>query len=180
MQSGPSFFTPLKTALAVCLVLALATDRLDTPAFADFGDPCAKYKKGSKKWKKCKKYKFRPGDVQNSEERFMAGYWLAKNQQYTAALKMLRKINTGDDARVLNYIGFATRKLGRVADALVYYQQAIAIDPNYVVARSYLGEAFVSLGNKAAAKAQLREIAVRCGTSCQPYASLKAVLDRSS
>ncbi len=74
--------------------------------------------------------------------------------------------------RVLNETGFATRKLGNVAAALGYYQRALAVDPNYVYARAYMGEALLMQGDLTAASDQLREIGQRCGTSCPAYGHL--------
>ncbi len=168
---------------ALCLVACFAvasTAVFVTPVVADWGDPCAKYKKGSKKWKKCKGYKYRPGVFKSDDERFMAGYWLAKNGRYAEALSMLRGIEAGNDARVLNYIGFATRKLGRVDEALTYYRRAVQIAPDYVMSRAYMGEAFVSKGDLAAAKGQLDEIERRCGNSCEAYVNLKKAIDRET
>jgi len=106
-------------------------------------------------------------------ELFYAGYWLAKNGQYAQALGYLKLAN-GRDERVLTYIGFATRKLGDVDGALPFYLKALAINPNYSVARAYMGEAFLSKGEPAKARAELAEIEKRCGTTCAEYADLAA------
>ncbi len=162
------------------MILAMSYE----PVMANFGDPCAKYTKGSKKWKKCKSVKshrdfFKKDTVLSTdEERFMAGYWLAKNGLYREALDVLLKLKTNNDPRVLNYIGYATRKLGRIQEALVYYRQAISIAPDYVVSRAYMGEAFLAIDDRPAAYAQLQEIADRCGTSCEAFISLKAQIER--
>jgi Tfp pilus assembly protein PilF len=73
---------------------------------------------------------------------------------------------------VLNATGFATRKLGDVDGALPYYARALEINPNYAVAREYLGEALLAKGDVASARAQLGEIERRCGKACAPYAEL--------
>lgn len=107
------------------------------------------------------------------EELFYAGYWLAKNGQYETALGYLTLAQKKDE-RVLTYIGYATRKLGHVEEALPLYQQALSVNPNYVVARAYLGEAFLTKGEPDKARAELDEIARRCGTACPAYVDLKA------
>ncbi|MEM8582143.1 MAG: tetratricopeptide repeat protein, partial [Pseudomonadota bacterium] len=44
-----------------------------------------------------------------------------------------------------------------------YYEQALAADPDNLLARSYLGQGFVAVGNLTAARAQLQEIRARGG-----------------
>lgn len=104
-------------------------------------------------------------------ELFYAGYWLARSGKYEAALGYLTLANNKDE-RVLTYIGFATRKLGNVEGAFAFYDRALALNPNYAVARAYLGEAFLSQAEPAKAKAELAEIESRCGKSCAEYAYL--------
>lgn len=105
------------------------------------------------------------------EELFYAGYWLAKNGAYEQALGYLTLARHKDE-RVLTYIGYATRKLGRVDEALPLYRQALSVNPDYVVARAYMGEAFLTKGEPDKARAELAEIARRCGTACPAYVDL--------
>jgi tetratricopeptide (TPR) repeat protein len=107
----------------------------------------------------------------SDDELFYAGYWLAKNGRYADALTYLNLART-KDARVLTYIGFATRKQGDVDAALPLYAAALAKDPNFVVARAYLGEAYLTKNEPARARAELAEIASRCGTTCPAYVDL--------
>ncbi|MDQ8699051.1 tetratricopeptide repeat protein [Hyphomicrobium sp. LHD-15] len=110
------------------------------------------------------------------EELFYAGYWLAKNGQYDKALGYLTLAQKKDE-RVLTYIGFATRKLGLVDEAMPIYERALALNPDYAVARAYLGEAFLTKGQPEQARIQLSEIARRCGATCAPYADLKGHIE---
>ena len=104
-------------------------------------------------------------------ELFYAGYWLAKSGHYAEALGYLTLADKTDE-RVLTYIGFATRKLGDVDGALPFYSAALEKNPNYSVARAYLGEAWLSKGEPAKARAELAEIEKRCGKTCAEYADL--------
>lgn len=131
---------------------------------------CDGFAKGSADWTACVGLASR---AMGQDELFYAGYWLAKTGQYDQALSYLKLANQ-TDARVLTYMGFATRKLGHVTDALPLYRQALAANPDYVVARAYLGEAFLSLNEPAKAHAELAEIARRCGATCAAYADLKS------
>jgi tetratricopeptide (TPR) repeat protein len=129
---------------------------------------CDVFEKGSAGWTAC------VGTARASlsgDEAFYAGYWLAKAGNYQNALDYLR-VAPQTDARVLTYIGFATRKLGNVDGAFAYYDRALTLNPDYSVARAYLGEAFLSRGEPVKAQIQLEEIGRRCGTSCAEYADL--------
>ena len=55
---------------------------------------------------------------------------------------------------------------------IAFYHKALALDPNYVEAREYLGEGYLKQGALDKAKGQLAEIAQRCGTTCETYAEL--------
>ena len=66
-------------------------------------------------------------------------------------------------------IGFSLRKLGRVDEAMGYYQKVLAAHPDRTNTRQYLGEAFLQKGEPAKAKEQLAEIAKRCGVACEDY-----------
>jgi tetratricopeptide (TPR) repeat protein len=109
----------------------------------------------------------------SDQELYYAGYWLGRTGQYAEAITYLSKAKVQDE-KILTYIGFATRKLGDVTTALGFYDRALAMNPNYTVARAYLGEAYLGMGKVAAAKAELAEIATRCGTGCEEYAELAA------
>lgn len=126
-------------------------------------------KKKNKKKPECKK---KQKSELTDEELYQAGYWLAKSHKYEEALAQFRKISKQDDPRVLNYIGFATRKLGRVDEAMGYYRKVLQIDPNYTLARAYMAEAFLTQGKVDAADRQLAEIGKRCGQACEEYVAL--------
>ncbi len=108
----------------------------------------------------------------SDDEIYNAAYWLARKGAYADALALLERAANANDPRVLNARGFATRKLGDVEAALPLYARALAIDPNYTRAREYLGEALLTKGDLAGARAQLQEIETRCGATCSGYAEL--------
>lgn len=155
-------------AVASLSALSMADGRMSKdkgPASA----ACDAHAKGSTAWTGCVG---RASATMTDEELFYAGYWLAKNGQYQQALGYLTLAGKKDE-RVLTYIGYATRKLGHLEEALPFYQQALAANPNYVVARAYLGEAFLTKGEPDKARAELGEIAQRCGAACPAYVDLK-------
>lgn len=95
--------------------------------------------------------------------------WLIENDKFAEARDVLFTMRDQEDPKVLNYIGFTTRKLGDVEKGIGYYLKALAKDPNLNIAREYLGEGYLQKGDLAAAKAQLAEIAKRCGKPCPEY-----------
>ena len=160
---------------------AFAALGLAVPASAQKGEPasdsdkCSKFKKGSDEWKKCSSSSLIEGS--SDQEFFYAGYWLARTGQYAEALRYLNKTQVKDE-RILTYIGFATRKLGDHEAAMGYYARALAMNANYTVARAYLGEAHLEKGDVAKARAELAEIATRCGTACVEYKELEAEISK--
>ena len=174
-----SIASPLKTAALSLLLLGLAIPA-SAPAVAQGkGEPqankCDKLKKGSPEWKRCTGTSH--GDL-NDQDLYYAGYWLARTGQYDEALSYLTRARVQDE-RILTYIGFATRKRGDINSALSFYDRALTMNPNYTVARAYLGEAYLGLGQRAKAVHELQEIERRCGTACPEYAELKAALDQA-
>lgn len=158
-------------ATAAMLGLALALTAGTALASKDIGPSnatCDGLAKESAAWKACAA---RVASASSDAELFYAGYWLAKNGSYREALEYLRRAEHPDE-RVLTYIGFATRKLGDVDGAMRFYDQALARNPDYSVARAYMGEAFLTRGEPAKAVQQLGEIEKRCGKTCAEYADL--------
>lgn len=168
----------LSRSAAFALVSVVAASMHGAPLMADgrvskdagpASASCDGHAKGSVAWTACVGA---ASAKMADEELFYAGYWLAKNGQYQQALGYLSLAQSKDE-RVLTYIGYATRKLGHVDEALPYYRKAIAANPDYVVARAYMGEAFLSKGEPAKARAELGEIERRCGATCPSYVDLK-------
>lgn len=125
-------------------------------------------KKSNRNHPTCKQYR----DDVHDDAVYSTAYWLAKSGKHAQALDVLRSARNQGDPRILNYTGFVTRKLGRVDEAMTYYVRALAANPNYTVARAYMGEAYLQKGDLAAAKAQLAEIESRCGATCSEHAEL--------
>jgi tetratricopeptide (TPR) repeat protein len=112
----------------------------------------------------------------SDDELFQAGYWLARGGHYAEAIDFLGHARNADDARILTYLGFSHRKLGAADVAMGYYARALAANPDYTIARAYLGEAHLAAGRVAEARSELGEIARRCGTTCEEYLELQAAI----
>lgn len=110
------------------------------------------------------------------EDLYQQGRALAKQGQYDWAIEVLATIQNQQDPRVLNYLGYSNRKAGRIEIGVTYYRKALAIDPNYNLAREYLGEGYVAAGRTDLARAELAVIANRCGTACEEYKDLAAAI----
>lgn len=167
----------MKIHLALATILALTFGAASVaPSFAmDTGgtsdtNPKPKCKKGEVvKNGKCKPKN--PG-VLPDEDLYQQGRNLALSGEYDWAIGVLELVSNKNDPRVLNYIGYSHRHAGRFDEAFRYYHKALEIDPNFVLAREYLGEGYVAAGRVDLAKTQLNEIASRCGTTCEEYQEL--------
>jgi tetratricopeptide (TPR) repeat protein len=135
---------------------------------------CKKGEVWDKKTKQCVKGS---SGILPDEDLYQQGRLLAKEGQYDWALEVLALAQNQSDPRILNYEGYANRKAGRIEIGISYYQKALAINPNFDLAREYLGEGYVAAGRTDLAKAQLAEIATRCGTDCETYKDLSKAID---
>jgi len=164
----PALFRP--AALAVVCGLAFSAPASFAKDVGPADARCDGFAKTSAEWMHCANQAAALPAAADSE-RFYAGYWLAKTGSYRAALGQLQAI-ARPDVRTLTYIGFAYRKLGDLDAAFAHYGRALAADPNFTVARAYLGEAHLVLGRRDRAGAELAEIETRCGQHCAEYADL--------
>jgi tetratricopeptide (TPR) repeat protein len=123
--------------------------------------------------KKCVKVE---SGILPDEDLYQQGRILAKAGQYDWALQVLAAIHNQNDPRVLNYTGYSNRKAGRLEIGITYYRKALAIDPNFVLAREYLGEGYVAAGRIDLAKLELNEIKTRAGTGSEEYQDLSKAI----
>lgn len=104
------------------------------------------------------------------------GRTLALNGHYENALEALMAVRNKNDATVLTYIGYATRKLGKVEEGIAWYHKALAIDPDNVHTREYLGEGYVAAGRTDLARQELARLEAICGKGCEQYEALAAAI----
>ena len=100
---------------------------------------------------------------------------MAYDGQYEHAQDILRVMDQNDD-RVLTYWGFTYRKMGELELANVFYENAITANPDNILARSYMGQGFVSEGRTDLAIEQWREIKARNGEGTWAEASLREAI----
>jgi tetratricopeptide (TPR) repeat protein len=112
----------------------------------------------------------------DDENLYEQGRALALAGYYENALEALMAVRNKDDANVLTYIGYATRKMGKVDEGIGWYQKALAIDPGNVHTHEYLGEGYVAAGRDDLAHVELAKLESLCGRSCEQYEALAAAI----
>ncbi len=106
------------------------------------------------------------------------GWQLAYADRYEGAIEVFSLVVERDQPAVLNGLGYSHRKLGKLDEGISYYRRAISLNPDYVLAREYLGEGYVAAGMIELAKVQLQEIAERCGVHCSEYGDLARAISQ--
>lgn len=159
-------------AAALCLpamAFAAGSDSSSTPATTKTSTDCRAGQVYDAKTRSCLDSK---SDLINDDTRYDAVRELAYDGQYDRALKVLAAMSDQSESRVLTYYGFIARKQGDVAGGFAYYTAALEADADNILARSYMGQALVILGQTDAARAQLAEIRSRGGDGSWAEASL--------
>jgi tetratricopeptide (TPR) repeat protein len=129
-------------------------------------------KKGAQKKKK----------EQKSQQELREGYERARalifDGHYEAGIAAMRALDHDDHPEVANFIGYANRKLGRYEDSKIWYEKALAADPNHVRTWSYYGMWHAEQGNRLKAEDFLEKVRLICGnTTCEEYTKLKGVIE---
>lgn len=127
----------------------------------------------SKKKKKCVRKR---SEIIPDHDLKQQGWKLAYGGKYAAAISLFDLVVNKSDPEALNGLGFSHRKLGKLDDGIAYYKQALTINPDYILAREYLGEGYVAAGRINLAKLQLSQIKLRCGTGCKEYTLLSKAI----
>jgi len=116
------------------------------------------------------------------QQQFIDGYRAARalvlDGHYEEGIAAFKALGHDDSAEVANYIGYANRKLGNYELAKVWYDKALAIDPNHVRTWQYYGMWHVEQGNMLKAADFLEKIRLICnGTGCKEYQDLKGAME---
>jgi len=113
-------------------------------------------------------------------ELYEEGRGLAKAGQYEWALEVLGAVVNQDDPKVLNYIGYSHRKMGDFQTGMGYYKKALSLNPDYVLAREYLGEGYVATGRVDLARIELAKVETLCGNrECEEYRDLAEAIEHA-
>ena len=119
---------------------------------------------------------------QQANAKFLQDYRAARQLilagDYKAGIAAMHALGRDDHPDVANYIGYSYRKMGDYKDSQVWYEKALAADPNHVRTWSYYGMWQMEQGNRLKALDDLQKVKLICGnTSCEEYRELKAVID---
>tara|TARA_Y100000590_G_scaffold163066_1_gene186932 strand:+ start:1145 stop:1612 length:468 start_codon:yes stop_codon:yes gene_type:complete len=133
-------------------------------AASDGGNGESKYKKGSSLIKSAKKLE-KKGKLEKAEKR------------YKKAIKYLTLANKEKpkDPNTLNYLGYASRKIGNLEVAEKYYLEGLALDPKHIGINEYLGELYIITKRIDKAKERL-EILKNC--NCEEFEELKTLIEQ--
>jgi len=106
---------------------------------------------------------------------------LINQERFADALDALARTETavGPHADIYNYMGFASRKLGRFDDALAYYNEALTLDPTHLGATEYLGELYIQMGELGRARTQLARLDGLCAYGCAQREELARWIERA-
>jgi tetratricopeptide (TPR) repeat protein len=115
-------------------------------------------------------------------EKFLQDYRAARQiilaGNYRSGIAAMHALGQNDNADVANYIGYAYRRMGDYQDSKVWYEKALAADPNHVRTWSYYGMWQMEQGNRLKALDDLQKVKLICGnTDCEAYRQLKDVID---
>ncbi len=108
---------------------------------------------------------------------YRAARELAYADRLDDAVAVLALMSDQGDSRVLTYMGYTHRRMGRVQEGMDYYAAALTADPDNLLARAYLGMAHVLGDDPAAAWVQLAEIQTRGGRGTWPEQALQDALN---
>lgn len=120
--------------------------------------------------------------VEEGRAAYAEAVGLINQERFAEGLDALSRAQAavGPHPDVLNYMGFASRKLGRLDDALAYYGEALAIDPNHLGANEYLGELYIQMGDLGRARRQLARLDNLCAYGCAQREELARWIETAS
>jgi tetratricopeptide (TPR) repeat protein len=118
-------------------------------------------------------------EVAEPRAAYLGAVQLINSERFEDAIKELRQLTRtiGPHPDVLNYLGYANRRLRLFDRAQAYYEQALAIDPLHRGANEYLGEMWVELGRLDEARRNLVNLDQACPFGCAEYEDLKRVIE---
>ena len=100
------------------------------------------------------------------------------NKRYEKALEYLIKSNKEkpNQPDTLNYLGYASRKLGNFVEAEKYYLEGLNIKQDHSGINEYLGELYIETNRIDLAKERL-EVLKNC--KCEEYRELKELIENN-
>lgn len=146
--------------LSPAIALAAGSDSGTTPTPTQTSTDCKAGQVYDTQTKTCLDAK---SELIDDDTRYDAVRELAYGGQYDRALHVLSAMSDQSESRVLTYHGFIHRKMGDMETGMRFYAAALDANADNILARSYMGQAFMELGQQGAASLQLAEIRARGG-----------------
>ena len=109
---------------------------------------------------------------------FTDGRSAIDRKDWKAAITAFEKVVARDNinADAYNWLGYASRKSGKLDAAFKYYDTALSIDPKHKGAHEYVGEAYLMAKKPEKANEQLAVLAQLCNSSCEEYKDLSEAI----
>jgi len=168
--------------IVIALAVAVSLPALALAAGADDGAPpkptgTTRTCTGTQVWDEKTKTCVNPQESSlDADTLYGAVRELAYAGRHADAQRVLRAMPDQGDDRVLTYWGFTHRNMGNVTLANLFYEQAIAQNPDNLLARSYMAQGFVAEGKIDDAIAQWRDIKARGGAGTWAETSLRQTI----
>jgi tetratricopeptide (TPR) repeat protein len=164
-------------AAAALLATAFAVKPVAVYAMGTDSPPPADEKKDKKK----KSNAIEEQEQQLAHAKFLREYRAARDiilaGDYKTGIAAMHALGQDEHPDVANYIGYANRKLGNYDQSKVWYEKALAADPQHVRTWSYYGMWHMEQGNRLMAQDYLTKVNALCGnTTCKEFIELKAVI----
>lgn len=107
---------------------------------------------------------------------------LINQNRYEDAINELFVLSAemGPHPDVMNYLGYAHRKLGQFDRAEYFYGVALSVDDNHRGANEYLGELYVETKQYEKAHAQLKKLENICSFGCVEETELREWIDKAA
>lgn len=117
--------------------------------------------------------------VAEPQAAYLGAVQLINGERFEQAIEALRELTgaMGPHPDVLNYLGYAHRRLQLFDRAETYYEQALSIDPLHRGANEYLGEMWVELGRLDEARRRLAVLDQACPFGCPEYEDLERLIE---
>src|SRR5215475_8971094 len=118
------------------------------------------------------------GDWAQLDPDFAAGKKAMAAGDWNGAIAVLKSAALRDtrNADIQNYIGYSYRRLRELEPAFAHFQRALTFNPRHRAAHQHMGEAYLTIGNLAAAEEHLAALERICLIPCDEYGDLQRVI----
>jgi tetratricopeptide (TPR) repeat protein len=106
---------------------------------------------------------------------YAAGKKAIDDKRWNDAIRLLSSAALRDtrNADIQNYLGYAQRHAGHMAEAFKHYERALKLNPRHRGAHEYVGEAYLMVGDLMQAQAHLKTLETICTLPCEEKEDLE-------